>query len=467
MQPQKAQEARKIGSSLRTHDGMMAQFELQIVEIPDAACFVDDAGDEIVKALYHSGCQAVLYESADSGTLRHKSFCQPLEGGQPTCTGQLTPILQRPLGPVQGAEREDGSELFLEHIGRCQRLVGFHESSELLLSAAVEIVPVAQDEEAVPLKKLAPSATGLTPLTAPDLVDGLVDIHHQVEAIINDVGIGKPLADGRLIGPCTVNAHRTDAGALRVAEFFKEGFHGFLLFALRHVQQLTGVGVEDDGDVAVALAHGFLVDEEAHDAVEAGRRGLAFEHDLVIATNGAVGDLEHGGDLGVGGQRGPRTHQPHEPPCRVAGGVDLLGTARHIALALRAQTVDGGEGQHDQGSVRHWAIHHDTPTDLVARESRLALGTTGAAALVELEIDLRANFLEGHLRNDIPPERGQGLDVTDFHTRSRPSRQGVCHPQFSRKSVMPRRRRAEKSHRSASFCDLCALCGKLSSHAEE
>jgi hypothetical protein len=126
----------------------------------------------------------------------------------------------------------------------------------------------------------------------------------------------------------------------------------------------------------------------------------------------------------------------------VVGGVNLLGTARHLALALPAQALDGGEGQHDQGSVRHRAIHHDTPTDLVARESGLALGTTGAAALVELEIDLRSNFLVGHLRNDIPPERGQGLDVTDFHTRSRPSRQGVCHPRFSRKSVMPRRRRA-------------------------
>jgi hypothetical protein len=131
----------------------------------------------------------------------------------------------------------------------------------------------------------------------------------------------------------------------------------------------------------------------------------------------------------------------------VVGGVDLLGTARHLALALRAQALDGGEGQHDQGSVRYRAIHHDTPTDLVARESGLALGTTGAAALVELEIDLRSNFLVGHLRNDIPPERGQGLDVTDFHTRSRPSRQGVCHPRFSRKSVMPRRRRACRAGR--------------------
>jgi hypothetical protein len=105
-----------------------------------------------------------------------------LKGSSPLALGHLTPILQRPLGPVQGAEGEDGPELFLEHIGRCQRLVGFHEFPELLLSAAVEIVPVAQDEEAVTLEKLAPLAAGLTPLAATDLVDGLVEIHHQVEA---------------------------------------------------------------------------------------------------------------------------------------------------------------------------------------------------------------------------------------------------------------------------------------------
>ncbi len=51
----------------------MAQFEFEIVQIPDAAGFVDDAGDEVVEALYHSGCQAVLYESANSGTLHHES----------------------------------------------------------------------------------------------------------------------------------------------------------------------------------------------------------------------------------------------------------------------------------------------------------------------------------------------------------------------------------------------------------
>lgn len=53
------------------------------------------------------------------------------------------------------------------------------------------------------------------------------------------------------------------------------------------------------------LEHEFLV--------EVGRQGLAFKHDLVIAANGAVGDLEYGSDLGVGGQRSPRTLQPHEP----------------------------------------------------------------------------------------------------------------------------------------------------------
>jgi hypothetical protein len=75
----------------------------------------------------------------------------------------------------------------------------------------------------------------------------------------------------------------------------------------------------------------------------------------------------------------------------------------------------------------HRAIHDHAPADLVARESGLALGTTRAAALVELEIDLRSNFLEDHLRNDIPPERGQGLDVTDFPPRSRHlDRGGTC-----------------------------------------
>ncbi len=65
--------------------------------------------------------------------------------------GHLAPGFQRRLSLVQDAEREVHAERLLGSIGRSQGLVGSHEIPELLLSATVEIVPVARDEGAAPL----------------------------------------------------------------------------------------------------------------------------------------------------------------------------------------------------------------------------------------------------------------------------------------------------------------------------
>lgn len=62
---------------------MMARFKPQVVQIPDAAGIVCNKCDEFLEALYHSGCQAVLYESAESCTLRHESSRQSPEGASP------------------------------------------------------------------------------------------------------------------------------------------------------------------------------------------------------------------------------------------------------------------------------------------------------------------------------------------------------------------------------------------------
>ena len=50
--------------------------------------------------------------------------------------------------------------------------------------------------------------------------------------------------------------------------------------------------------------------------------------------------------------------------------------------------------------------------------------------IVKIEIDLGTDFLEVDSRNNLPLEGYQSLDISDFHTRPKPSKQGDVTEKF-------------------------------------
>jgi ABC-type multidrug transport system ATPase subunit len=94
-------------------------------------------------------------------------------------------------------------------------------------------------------------------------------------------------------------------------QLLEERFDALLFPALLHVEQFSGFSVEDDGYIALPLTDGLLVDEQFPQSVKARLRCVLLEDDLVIAAHRGVTDLEHGGHLGVGCQRGPGAYESH------------------------------------------------------------------------------------------------------------------------------------------------------------
>lgn len=366
----------------------------------------------------------MFHKPADPISMLAEAPREPLEGPEPAGLGQSTPVGQRAPGPAHPPVAEERPELLLEDVGGADGLVGFKQPVELRPAVGVEFFLVAEDQVALAFDELPVLLACPPALGAANFVDGLVDVHHQMKAVVNDVRVGKPGLDGCLIGSGAVDAGGLDAGPLLFGEPPEEGLDAFLFPAFLHVEQFSGLAVEDDGDVAVAFADRLLVDEEFGHSVEARWRRVRFQDDLVVAAHGGVTDLEHRRDLGIGRQRGPRTDQSHQTPGGVAVGVDFLRTGGHVVLTRTAEALHGWECEIDDGTVWHGAVHHGSPAELVAGDLLLAAGTSGAGALVEIEVDLRPDFLEFDSRNDIPLEGSQSLDISDFHTRSRPSRQG-------------------------------------------
>jgi len=366
----------------------------------------------------------MFHEAANPLAMLGETSGEPLEGSESAGMGQLAPIGQSPSGPALAPVGEERAELLLEDVCRADGLVGGKEPVEFLAAVGIEFLVVAQNQITLALDELPVLLAGPAALGAAHFVDGMVDVHHQMEPVIDDVRVGKPSLDGGLIGSGTVDADRLDAGPLFFGQSFEEGFHAFLLPALLHVEQFAGFPVEDDGDVTVALADRLLVDEEFGHSVQTRGRRIRLQDDLVIAAHRGVADLEHRGDLGIGRQSSPRADQSHQPPGGVTVGMNLPRTGRRVAVARPAEALHGGERQIHDGAMRHGTIHHGPAADLVAGKLFLAAGTSGAGTLVEIEVDLRPDFLEFDPRNDIPLEGSQRLDISDFHTRSRPSRQG-------------------------------------------
>jgi hypothetical protein len=104
--------------------------------------------------------------------------------------------------------------------------------------------------------------------------------------------------------------------------------------------------------------------------------------------------------------------------------MNLLRAGGHITVTGPAKSLHGRESQIYNGTMRHRAVHHGPATGLVAGKPLLAVRAPRAGTLVKIEVDLGSDFLEIDPRNDIPLEGHQSLDISDFHTRSRPARQG-------------------------------------------
>ncbi len=91
-------------------------------------------------------------------------------------------------------------------------------------------------------------------------------------SVIDDVRVGKPGLRCGLIGSGAVDADGFNALPLCLRELIEERFDALLFPAFLDVERFSGFPVEDDGDIAMPLANGLLVDEIFPQSVKARRR---------------------------------------------------------------------------------------------------------------------------------------------------------------------------------------------------
>lgn len=191
-------------------------------------------------------------------------------------TGQ--PILQEearqdfvPLGP-------DLPEVFLHVVGDGQRFVQTQGTIQTLafLFLGVEIFRVLQEEPTNALEKLLASGGEFVKQLSAKGAELVVEQLDHMKAIEDVNGFSEILAHGPDIGGGHVGGNGLDLG-VRAPQSLPEGLQGVHALAVTDENHGAGEKIEDNGQVAMALADVDFVDGDLLEVVQLGLAELALE----------------------------------------------------------------------------------------------------------------------------------------------------------------------------------------------
>lgn len=345
---------------------------------------------------------------------------------EPACKNRGAPALEPDGGSRDvGGSRVDGPELFLEDVGLRQTFIEPDEFDQPVLGFFAEIFGPRGQQIPAAFDHASAFVLGTVPFASPHFVDGGIEIGHEVKAVMHDIGTRKLLVEHGPVGSVAVDANGLDGSLLFRGQFGEEAFEALLLLALGHVQQFAGATVEHDRDIAVALAHGLLVDEQDLDPIKQGSRQIGLKDLELVTSDRALAEVEHGGDRGCRANRSPCRHQPHETPGDMAGGMDFRWPLRGEALAIRTPALDRGEGEEDGGPVGQRQVEDGELAFRMLPETGPTFGTTGLATSVGAHLDLHPGFFHQKLLNDTPAELEQRFEIKGSHTPVKAEPAGV------------------------------------------
>jgi len=139
-----------------------------------------------------------------------EQFGELLEGGEPTAAGTPEPLPQVAGRPHRAPVLPEPPEVLLEEVALHDGAVEAQEPGELGPFRPHEVLRIRQPEEASPfeLDPLAPLQ--LPPGRSPDVIDGVIAVLREVEAVEHHCGLGDRGPDGRQVGSPHVAADHLD-----------------------------------------------------------------------------------------------------------------------------------------------------------------------------------------------------------------------------------------------------------------
>lgn len=155
-------------------------------------------------------------------------FGKPLHGLDSGAHGSGVPVCEKELCPEPGTELPEELEIFAHQVSADGIEIGLENVGETGDLVLVEVGPVFQeDPTAVEQNVVLSGAFDCFDFIASDLIDGFVELPHDVEAIEDVKGLGSLFADHAQVGFPHVGADEFKFAAAFFAELVKEAQQRF------------------------------------------------------------------------------------------------------------------------------------------------------------------------------------------------------------------------------------------------
>jgi hypothetical protein len=254
----------------------------------------------------------VLDRGDDPGALVGDGLGELAERFESTSPGPLDPAVEQ--RDRRGRwEAVDLTELFFQEVRAIEALVGLLDVGELDLLAGGEVLGVFPQREPRALEVLCDgdfaAAPGLVPDLAADLVQRVGRQRNDVEGVHAAHRVGEAVGDRASDPARHVARHQFDLFAAFLAQRVEERLDGLAVTPRGRPHQPAAVVIDDDGQVALALAVRDLIDP---DPLQTGQQvdvALGFGGDaLADAADGAPRHAHQLSDRRLGGVDGqPRS----------------------------------------------------------------------------------------------------------------------------------------------------------------
>ena len=131
--------------------------------------------------------------------------------------------------PILTSANEERPKLLLENVCRANGLVDLKEPIALFASVRIEVFWVAKNQVAMAFDELPALLAGHPALRPDHLINRLVDVQHQVETVIYDMGPWEAVLRGVLVGTGTANANNLYPFPLFFGKLHEERLDAFLI----------------------------------------------------------------------------------------------------------------------------------------------------------------------------------------------------------------------------------------------
>ena len=284
--------------------GVYAQFEELLVAV--AVGLALECFDFVVETFQRSGTDGAAVVVQQAGAVEVEGVGHLDQHREFRRLGASAPVVEEPGRGGEVLLVPEESEFLFHVVGGGQRLVDPQGLVEPLAFGGVfvppgtlfgvEVLGVFEEEPAGALEHgFAEGAFGFAVEFASEFGEAVVEEFDDVEVVEDVEGFGQVPSDGEGVGGGHVGGDGFDLG-VGLSQAFPEGDQGVGAFSLADEDDGAAEEIEDDGEVAVAVADGDLVDGEASEFLEFGFAEASVQVAFEEVFDGVPTDLQVLGD---------------------------------------------------------------------------------------------------------------------------------------------------------------------------